>query len=122
MRGGELCNHSSASKKEFRIQHIKGLFGGKEETIVSTVVRLVLPLQNHIGSTTHREYSSNCQLKVAKYCDGSMVELLAIGSIAKVNFIALLQNDVPRGGNGLGGNQAKEVSDLTNRSVMMIRY
>jgi hypothetical protein len=123
MRRKELCKHGFARKQEFGIQPITELIGAIEDMITSIVIRLVLPLQNYISSTTHLQNSSNSQLKVTESWDGSIVELLAFGSLSELNFTAFSQSDVPMGVSiRIGGNRSKEVFDLINGSIMMMRY
>jgi hypothetical protein len=83
-------------------------------TTTSIAIRMVLPLQDFSSSTARVQNSSNSQLKVTKCWDGSIVELLAFGPVSKLNFIALIQSDVPRGANiKVGGNDSKQVFDLS---------
>ena len=66
-------------------------------TITPIVIHSVFPLRDYIGGTTHLHDQSNSQLKVTKYWDRLIVELLAFVSFSGLNFIALLQSDKPQG-------------------------
>ena len=54
-------------------------------TITPIVIHLVFPLRDYIGGTTHLHDQSNSQLKLTKYWDRLIVELLAFVSFKAIN-------------------------------------